>query len=71
MIIKFKNLFVWWLFWSGMNLLGHALGLYSRPMIETIAMIYGSFSCLATYYVMVRLGIIHEHKYKKDDNVQS
>lgn len=63
MIIKFKNLFIWWLFWSGMNLLGHVLGLYNRPVVETIAMIYGAFSCMMTYYLLVRLGLLREGDY--------
>lgn len=68
MIVKYKNLFIWWAVSSAINIVLHALGFWSHPWNDTLAMSYGGLSLLVSYYFMVRLGILREKQYVEKNN---
>lgn len=67
MIVKIKNLYVYWLIFSVLNIASQLIGLFRHPLVETLAMCYGALTFLATYHLLTRLGIFTEHKYVRAD----
>ena len=67
MIVKFTILYIYWGIFTTSNFLAHLVGVTSRPVIETMAMIYGAFSFLVTYHILVKFKIIREHEYVRKE----
>jgi hypothetical protein len=66
-IIKIKNLYVYCIIFSVVNI-GYSLaGVFSHPMVETLAMCYGAFTFLASYHILARLGILTEYRHCHTD----
>lgn len=65
MIIKLKNLYVFW-FCSALCSVGAKLiDLMTTPWIELMAMQYGGLTLLTTYWLFVKIGILHEKVYEE------
>ena len=65
MIVKLKNLYVFWFVSTLVSIAAKFAGIMTMPWIELAAMQYGGVSLLTVYYILVKLGLLHEKQYEE------